>query len=886
MTQAVPEFQGVLGRLAIEAGGAASRLVTRMGGLTKAEGLGLITDAYPELVDQFASAAGELTAHWYGENMPRAVRRVKAKVFTPEPAALPARQQLAISGRWSMLQRNPATAIRGDVTRRVFDASRRTVDDNARREGVKWTRYASGNACGFCRMLATRSLTVGDGGSLYHSKATASRNAHRMDIRGHDHCKCLAIPVRAGYEPPAYVNDWLDDYNAVSRDENGVLLPEWTIADRMERAADERLGNVRRGRGRPKGSKDSAPRPPRADAGAKAASDAKAAQEAAAAAFRRDGAGRFVGDRHLFERNHEQAAAIARSARDRVATAQRVTARVDDYVATAARVSGNVKKVTDFADKTIGGAVPIVRDVKRVVDATNQTLTTASKVTGGANKAVTLADKTIKDTAQIAHGAKQLADEVTSVLDDVAYVALGARQLVAEVGGAARDAAAATKDLHGLRDLYSKANGAVETVTRLQNSGTDLYDRARGAVNTVNEIKAGVADIPDILRAPLDDVQKMAQAVRQAAGDAGQVADDAAGLAASVRALLDAVDDYRRYGPTENLDYSTAAAWVYSERVIDELGNIVGGSLTAPKAIEAVRPPTWVTSERYPLAPAPRRPELPAGGTAEVPAIADAVGVRELPAPPAMKALEAAPERPAAPAGPRALDAPPEMKALEAAPDPAPARPAARTLDDVEAELNAAIELGDDARIDELVAEMDKIEAAEKARQARNDAAKAKRAAARQAKADAAELEDRTRWDKVGQLVEEGMNPDEAEAEAFGITIDAVRRRNFMREAQRDGHHGDTFTKVLKQKYYSIAAEQYQAAEDATNGFMLKPKFEGKVDPADLWSMSDRDARKYMSDEMAAWFDEHGRITFMAFKQSVLDGSNIWRSPLGEDYLQ
>ncbi|AYR01609.1 MuF-like minor capsid protein [Mycobacterium phage Scarlett] len=498
MTTAVPELQGALAELAGRVGGAIDTLVPRLADASQREGLALITDAYPALVDPFLGAAGELTSQWYAEQ-PGGVEG-----YVAEAAALPDPRQLGANGRWSLLQTDPLRALRGSSTRAVFGQSRRTVLDNVAREGVKWVRYASANACGFCRMLATRSLTYEDTGApgLYSTKYTAL-HGHRndLDAAGHDHCKCLAVPLRDGqtYDPPAYVHDWLDDYQAVSRDADGVLLKPGAIAKRMETRAGER------------------------------------------------------------EKLH----------------------RVGQW--------------------------------------------------------------------------------------------------------------------------------------------------------------------------------------------------------------LDAEDEHRH-------------AVAYWENVEAELQRV------------------FVPDE------------------------------------PVVKA--------------------PKAKRVK------------RTLDMVEAELNAAVEVGDEARIDKLVDEMDRIEAREAAA-AEKAAAKAAAAQAnRDAKAAAAEAAKNAKWDRMGELMEQGYNEDEAEAEAFGESVDTVRRRNFMRDMEREGNGGKTFTKAVTNKYCELANEQYAAAEDATNGVMVKAKYRDTLDPARLWSMSDRDARKYMSEEMAAWFDEHGRITFMAFKQSVLDGRSQWRSALTQDYLQ
>ncbi|WNM68949.1 minor capsid protein [Mycobacterium Phage TribleTrouble] len=851
--QAVPQFQGALTRLSSEVGGAVDKLVPRLATLTKREGLQFITDAYPTLIDPFLNAAGELTAQWYAEQTPAKVPSVRVRGqnalapanFMPEPAALPASKQLAASGRWALLERNPSLALKGSATRSVFSQSRKTVLDNAGRENVKWTRYASGNACGFCRMLATRALTYEEHGSLYHSERSASENPHTFDLaRGHDHCKCIAVPVRSGsYTPPGYVHDWLDDYNAVSRDESGVLLPEWTIARRMEQRADERLGVVKRGPGRPR----AATAPDREPV----AAEAQAPSEAVRA--------RVQDVQHLTDKTAQRAEAAVQPLRDRVQAAQQYAQRADEIAGKAAQISGQVKQVTDVADKLLGGAVPVVRDLKVIVDATDKALQTASQVTSGAVQVTNLATQTIDHTVDIAHGIKQIADEVGGVLDDAAAVALGVRALLTDTGKAVRDTAQNVKGAKGLDGFAEQIAAAVDTATQIHADGLALVDQARGIVDSAQSIAQGVKELPDALRQPIADAQAMAQTVKDAVADVEQAGDDAAAVARAVQRLVDSVADWRR-----------------AERVAED-----------------ARPPVYVPSERIDTPKAIEAPQKAIGGTAEVPAVEATAPLKELPAPvepldvevvelpPVIERLAIDWKRPGA-----IDDAIAEPFGGTPEPTPKPGRRPKRTLDDVEAELNAAIEIDDGDAIDRLVDEMDRIEKREKAAAARNEAAKAKRAAARVEREAYKEAADRAKWDRMGELVDQGWREDEAEAEAFGKTVEQVRRDNFMRDALRDGHRGNTFTKVLKDKYYSLADEAYWQAEAATNGHMITRKYVGKVDPTHLWFMSERDARKYMSEEMANWFDEHGRITFMAYRQSVLDGTSRWRNAMTPDYNQ
>lgn len=485
---AVDQFTGALNELSARSGEAAAKLVARVSALTATEGRQFITDAYPAMLDPFLSASGELTAQWYAEQ-PAAPLAPGAAAFAPSPAALPDPKQLAISARWALTQADAEMALRGNAIRQTMNASRETVVANATAEGVRWVRHAQPNACGFCRMLATRSATYSGRGVKLNRKtgqaelrvvgrigSGRTRGTRKLGEKYHDHCRCTAIPVRDGiYEPPAYVEQWREDYNKAS--ENGNSLTD------IVKAMDE----------------------------------------------------------------------------------------------------------------------PRVR-----------------------------------------------------------------------------------------------------------------ADRAAA---------------------------KLAKSL------AGKTAADAARLVELARAT-------------------------------------------------ATPPPVN-------------------------------------------------------------LDVPPEK--------------VRRQFAEVEAEFNAAIEAGDDALINKLADELESIEAAER------------KAAARRLKAaERKRVLDTAKWEKVSELIDQGADPLEAEAQVFNKSLARLQSRDALYELRLEGYHGNSLRELLEDKFIKLAAEQMRAAEDATNGFMFKAKYMNRIDPFRLWTGTEKQAREWMSEEMAAWFDANGRIT----KRAVVDGLAGHRNPMTEDFLQ
>jgi hypothetical protein len=251
--RAVDQFQDALGELAAKSGEATDRLINRISVLSPGEARAFITDAYPALLTPFLAASGDLTAQWYAEQ-PTVPVRAGAAEFVPVRAPLAAGEQLAISGRWALTQTSPVTALQGSATRQVMNVSRDTVILNAARENVRWVRQAKSNACGFCKMLATRAaksierygyssegvrldketgdyITVvvgrrGRGGSPLRGK-------RKLGSKYHDACRCIAVPVRdRNYEPPDYVQEWTDQYDAiVAREGTGDLLKISNLMD-------------------------------------------------------------------------------------------------------------------------------------------------------------------------------------------------------------------------------------------------------------------------------------------------------------------------------------------------------------------------------------------------------------------------------------------------------------------------------------------------------------------------------------------------------------------------------------------------------------------------------------------------------------------------------
>jgi hypothetical protein len=202
----VDGFQAIIGRLAALAGDTAATIMREIDEAERA-------DVYPAAVEPFLDASSLISAEWYNG--------LSDAPFTAEPAPVADAETLRYKTDWAATEPDPPQALKDATDRLVFSASRDTVVDNAEREGVRYARHASEDACPWCSILAMR-------GPVYHSADTATKS--------HDACKCVAVPVRDGdsYDEPEYVEGWRSEYQN-ARDETGSKNMD-DIVNSMRRA--------------------------------------------------------------------------------------------------------------------------------------------------------------------------------------------------------------------------------------------------------------------------------------------------------------------------------------------------------------------------------------------------------------------------------------------------------------------------------------------------------------------------------------------------------------------------------------------------------------------------------------------------------------------------
>ena len=211
MAVSAPERQYLLNQVGRLAKSDLDRLWVQAGQLADVDFFTFVVEAFPDLVDPYHQAAGQLAANWFEESLPSSL--YVARVVDPLPL-----EKLAASARWALGGDGGVglARLQGTLQRAVFDGARGTTLLNVQATGSVWARYASANACAFCRLLSTR-------GAAYRSENTAATKVH-------DHCSCIPVEDRDNsYEPPDYVSAWTDEYNA-ARDAAGSGDPKQILA--------------------------------------------------------------------------------------------------------------------------------------------------------------------------------------------------------------------------------------------------------------------------------------------------------------------------------------------------------------------------------------------------------------------------------------------------------------------------------------------------------------------------------------------------------------------------------------------------------------------------------------------------------------------------------
>lgn len=159
------------------------------------------------------------------------------------------------------------------------------------------------------------------------------------------------------------------------------------------------------------------------------------------------------------------------------------------------------------------------------------------------------------------------------------------------------------------------------------------------------------------------------------------------------------------------------------------------------------------------------------------------------------------------------------------------------------------------------------------------------------AKQQAADEREAQQWEHFEQLVESGWDEESAAAEAYGRSVEQQHRDRAIESLRARGYTGRGFDELARNAFRDLVYDQYLAAEDETRGHMLNTAGTAAgIDPHSLFGGNAARARKYASDELRQWWDNHGRITYDAYTADLLGDTEAARDARfktgGEDWLR
>lgn len=217
-------------------------------------------------------------------------------------------------------------------------------------------------------------------------------------------------------------------------------------------------------------------------------------------------------------------------------------------------------------------------------------------------------------------------------------------------------------------------------------------------------------------------------------------------------------------------------------------------------------------------------------------------------------------------------------------------------MTDAELETRLVAAMGDDfdeEQFARISAEIDRRDAErladEQRKAAEQQAAEDRRAAARERARERQDRKAAEQTARMEQLLDAGVDEEEAIADVYGISVEKQRRDSAIANLREQGYAGKGFTELARASYRDYLYRQWLAAENATNGYLVKnAPGAADIDPRSLFHGPEARARKWASDELLGWWDQHGRMTFDEWKAQLTGDSaeaRRLREASGGDFL-
>lgn len=95
-------------------------------------------------------------------------------------------------------------------------------------------------------------------------------------------------------------------------------------------------------------------------------------------------------------------------------------------------------------------------------------------------------------------------------------------------------------------------------------------------------------------------------------------------------------------------------------------------------------------------------------------------------------------------------------------------------------------------------------------------------------------------------------------------------RQQVIAQLRAEGYRGAGFDVLVTLRHRDLAEDEYLRAENDLRGKLVRTKYQADYSARKLWFCSDRELRKYASDELLAWFDQYGRLTRAQLADNLL----------------
>lgn len=211
MPDAIEHYVAMQDTMSTQARGTLERLCTELATAPADTQRDVLLETLPSLADTYGDAMSEAAARWYEEYR---AEQVGQTGYTAVATPTQAEEQCTVAVRRGA---GVLYGADGDIQllKPVLDTlldfvvreqARKTVLGNVHADPAHpgWARYAEGNACAWCVMVASQ-------GGVYSSKQAAVSS--KAGSRYHPGCRCVAVPCWG--EPPRRLRDRLGECDSM-----------------------------------------------------------------------------------------------------------------------------------------------------------------------------------------------------------------------------------------------------------------------------------------------------------------------------------------------------------------------------------------------------------------------------------------------------------------------------------------------------------------------------------------------------------------------------------------------------------------------------------------------------------------------------------------------